>query len=386
MRFIVYFRVAIALALVAANLSADAQDGVLIDSFGGPQPQPDLYVIPIDRSEMLLLTNSSLAEISPDWSPDGKQILFAARSGSWDIYVINADGSGLRNLTNTPGIHEYTPSWSPNGKFIAFSGGTPTTKPRSNGNGTVTSVDTTNIFVMNSDGSNMVQLTDDSSNFRPEWSPDGGSIAFVRNRIDGYPEIFVMNADGSGQVNVTHFPERGVYGTDPAWSPDGRFIAFTRHTRAGSDIFVVDADGGNLRQLTNSSGRDTSPAWSPNGQWIAFETIIERTRQIHLVSPDGANTAALTDIAGVSHSAPAWSPDGKFIVCQSAGFPENPPPTTSYVIWEDGGLSVDFDAEGVAGFRYGIRHVDGTATFQDLTEVQARAWFNQRGYKFPESR
>jgi TolB protein len=323
----------------------------------------------------------------PDWSPDGNQILFAARSGSWDIYVINADGSGLRNLTNTPDIHEYSPSWSPNGKSIAFSRGSPTTKPRSNGNGTVTSVNTTNIFVMNSDGSNAAQLTnEDSNNLSPKWSPDGRLIAFVSNRIDGSPEIFVMNADGLGQANVTDFPERGVYGTDPTWSPDGRFIAFTRHSKDRSDIFIVDVDGDNLRQLTHSAGQDSYPAWSPNGQWIAFVTSIDRTGQIHLLSPDGTNTIALTDLAGVSHSAPAWSPDGKFIVCQSSGFPENPSPSTSYIIWEGGGLSVDLIAEGVAAFRYGVRHEDGTVTFQDLTEEQARIFFRQQGYRFPENR
>ena len=146
------------------------------------------------------------------WSPDGQQITFAAivvqpdRLTS-DIYVMNADGSGQRSQFIF--FLQDSPAWSPDGRRIAF--------PSSG------------IRVVNADGSGLRRLTREGRG-TPAWSPDGRRIAFVSRR-DGNLEIYVMNADGSGQRRLTR---NAVRDSDPVWSPDGRKVAFVSKCKSGS--------------------------------------------------------------------------------------------------------------------------------------------------------
>ncbi len=110
---------------------------------------------------------------------------------------------------------------------------------------------------MNADGSGQTRLTNDpAQDTRPDWSPDGMKIAFVRFR-DGNFEVYVMNADGSGQTNLTNIGSAEI---DPAWSPDGTKITFTRFF---AEVFVMNADGSGLTNLTNNPAFDERPAWQP---------------------------------------------------------------------------------------------------------------------------
>lgn len=193
-------------------------------------------------------------EVSPTFTMGANfqgRIAFGRFDGDhWDIYVVNADGSGLTNLTGDAAT-DLSPAFSPNGKQIAF---------------TKLLDGEANIFVMNADGSGVTQLTD-AGGGSPSWSPNGKQIAFTSDR-DGPTDIFVMNADGTGQTNVTRSAD--ALETSPAWSPNGKQIAFTRR-EVGDDllhVFVMNADGTDQTQLTG--GRNFGPAWSPNGNRIAF--------------------------------------------------------------------------------------------------------------------
>jgi Tol biopolymer transport system component len=151
---------------------------------------------------------------------------------------------------------------------------------------------TCDIYVVNVDGSGQQQLTRSEHDQAPAWSPDGRTIAFHRWR-DGQPAIYVMNAEGTAQRKLT----RTAYGEGwPAWSPDGRKIAFVRWplTRPprkwgrDEDVWVVNANGSSLRNLTRTPGRDTRPAWSPDGRTIGFESWRLGNRDFYVMNSDGS--------------------------------------------------------------------------------------------------
>ena len=159
-----------------------------------------------DGSGLENLTREWGLVVEPVWSPDGQKIAFTSeRDGNWEVYVMNADGTGQRNLTRNAANDFLWPSsssWSPDGRKIVFG------RDR-NGDGS-----SDDIYVVNADGSGQRRLTQDGQ--RPLWSPDGQKIAF-RSKRNGNDDIYVMNPDGSGQRNLTHNPARIDDGL--AWSP-----------------------------------------------------------------------------------------------------------------------------------------------------------------------
>jgi Tol biopolymer transport system component len=278
------------------------------------------------------LTQDPAKDVHPAWSPDGRRIAFVSRrDGNSEVYVMNADGSGKRNLTRTR-ANDDSPTWSRDGRRIAFlrertdtpwistvyvmnadgSGlrrlslrlpeGTPQTTGRPTGGQLVWSPDGRTIYfgryLVRTDGSGARRLP--YIPLTAVWSPDGRRIAFTRPRPPKVPgpccdlsaaDIYVMNADGSGSRKLTHSAGRNA---EPAWSPDGRKIAF-RSTRNGGnrEIYVMNADGSNQRNLTRNPAKDVRPSWSPDGRRIAFVSDRDGRLEAHVMNADGSGQRSL---------------------------------------------------------------------------------------------
>lgn len=213
---------------------------------------PEIFVADLDGGNARNLSNHSADDDWARWSPNGQYIVFHSfRDGNYELYVVRADGTELTRLTNFAGIDQW-PEWSPEGQRVTFRRGT-------------------DVHVMDLDGNNLVNLTNLPATVdqMASWSPNGKQLAFMSLR-DGYCSVFVMNADGSDPVNLT--PKDAADAASawcsraPSWSRNGQEIYFMSYRpstggagAAYNEIFVMNADGSDVRQLTSNGVEDGGP-------------------------------------------------------------------------------------------------------------------------------
>jgi Tol biopolymer transport system component len=240
---------------------------------------------------------ASTRDGSPAWSPDAQRIAFySERDGNAEIYVMNADGSNERRLTNTTADEGY-PSWSPDGTTITFD-------TDRDGN--------FEIYAMGADGTNPRRLTNDpATDVSASWSPDGTRIAFMSNRDGMRPgefDVYIMPVTGSGRdaVRVT------TTGTSwfPVYSRDGSTLAF----HVGRDVYVMPAAGGALTRLTTDPANGMYPSWSPDGSTIAFMSWRGGRTEIFVMNADGSGQRRVVSMPAGDAIDPRFSPDGTQIV------------------------------------------------------------------------
>jgi Tol biopolymer transport system component len=227
------------------------------------------------------------------------------RTGNWDIYVMNSDGANQVEITN-----KITGNFNTIVDDICTSWSP---------DGTKIAFDSRvrgmfDIYKIDTDGNNVSMLTTNQLYDRyPAWSPDGSKIAFVSSRSKSGFQIYIMGVDGSNQVRLTDTSATDLF---PSWSPDGTKIAFTS-TRDGNDeIYVMNSDGSNQANLTNNTAADLFPSWSPDGTKIAFTSTRDDNDGIYVMNSDGSNQTRITDNSAQDDT-PRWSPDGTEIVFTS---------------------------------------------------------------------
>ncbi|MBW4623061.1 MAG: PD40 domain-containing protein [Cyanosarcina radialis HA8281-LM2] len=260
--------------------SPDGQQIVFV-SYRDRPPQDccgDIYVMQADGSKVTRLTQDAYFPSFPKWSPDGKQIVFVAND---EIYVINSDGSKRTKLVgnkdkNGQLVINSSPVWSPDGKKIAFG---------SNG-----------ISVINADGSDRINLSNDSDDYAPSWSPDSKKILYTKTKMAGDAKnlqaidrnIWIADIQGANP------PKKLAEGSDPTWLANGQKIAFTCEADKNSNkwnICFINSDGSNLTELDANGSFFT---WSPNGRKIAFHYSEREEIEIYTMNSDGSGLTQLT--------------------------------------------------------------------------------------------
>jgi hypothetical protein len=236
--------------------SPDGQRIAFARYAGSPTNAFDIYLVNADGTGLVNVTQSgSISDPRhPAWSPDGSQLAFdACAPGCWGVYVINVDGSGLHELAgpaSTADVRYVAPKWSPDGQKIAFLGWT--------WNG----VDNLpyDIYTINADGTGLTDITNtpsfDERSF--DWSPDGSRIVFEGGTSPSESDIYVMNRDGSGRVDIA--PDPSAYEDNALWSPDGaRILFFSPQSPAG--YYLMNPDGSSRSPFsgTNISVKDWQP-------------------------------------------------------------------------------------------------------------------------------
>jgi Tol biopolymer transport system component len=243
-----------------------------------------------------------------------EQIAFeSSRAGGYQIFVINADGSNLRNLADNSGLYDAAPSFSSDGSKIVYC------HSYSSFN---------HVYTMNCRGMGRFEVTHDGMTPGPPvWSPDGTQIAFAAksDSANYHWAIYIVDAEGTNLHAITDFiiPDEGI---KISWSPQGQEIAFALDSLTTSHlaIYTINVDGSNLRQLTSHSKYDVQPTWSHNGSTIVFSRFeADLPYQIYVMNSDGSNQHNITNTHSNEYT-PCWSPDDSRIAFHSErdGWPD----------------------------------------------------------------
>jgi TolB protein len=245
----------------------------------------DIYIMDADGTNLKRVTDSPEAEQNPSWSPDGRQLAFVAftKEGGASItrakiYLVNVDGSGRRILIDDR-MTDLFPAWSPDGQRIAYEVPGEIRTVLANGNSIQT-----------------LATSSDSNVRQPKWSPDGTAIAYWTQTLPAVAKarsmplenkIYVIDAQGLAKRFLT-------YGYSPSWSPDGSRIAIVSDESGQDQIFVINSDGANTHQLTSGPAVNIAPDWSPDGSQIVFSSIRDGNWEIYVMDADGSNPRRLT--------------------------------------------------------------------------------------------
>ncbi|NQU07128.1 MAG: Tol-Pal system beta propeller repeat protein TolB [Candidatus Abyssubacteria bacterium] len=250
----------------------------------------EIYIMDYDGYNSYRLTYENSITLSPDWSPDGKKMIFTSyRDRNPDVYMVDLEEKKYTRISGYIGLN-IAPAFSPGGETLAL---------------TLSKSGNPELYLLDLKSGDLTRLTRNSRvDTSPTWSPNGREIAFVSDR-SGYPQIYIIDREG---VNLRRLTYSGYNNTSPAWSPQGDKIAYVSMAKGMAEIHAIHPTGTALQRLTFNSGNE-DPCWSPCGRYLAYSSGQKGQRDVYLMRADGSGKRRIT-FGGGENMAPAWSPMG----------------------------------------------------------------------------
>jgi TolB protein len=274
--------------VAAQRLSPD--EGIAFESTR--DGNSEIYLMTVDGSIQLRLTNNRAQDAAPSVSRDG-QIAFASnRDGNWGIYSM-ARGETPAPVASTPAV-EFAPVWSPDGGTIAFTRSSP-------------DPGLSELFLFDRSSGEERRLTGlRGQNFAPTFSPGGDRVAFVHGENRRF-HVVIATLDGTVETDLSARSGQNA-DFEPAWSPTGNEIALSRRSPNGNyDIWAIDVASAAARRLTTGPAEDSRPTWSPDGKQLAFVRGGDGGYEVYAMNADGTNQRDLSNSIAGADVAPVWS-------------------------------------------------------------------------------
>jgi len=269
------------------SISQDSKDKLLF--YSDRTSHMEIYIMNSDGSNPQRLTYYNTYTRSPDWSPDGKEIVFESTMDSppeaptFELYIMNLGDFNITRLT-TNEYDDCSPAWSPDGKSIVFMSDSGY-------------IDNYSIFIRNlEDGIEYKVVDNGMDNRSPAWSPEGDKIVFSSNLNEQY-DIYITDLQG---LNITPLTDTPLNEKGPRWSPDGTKIAYWVEKEGEQpDIYVIRSDGTSQTRLTTDPSTDFLPFWSLDGKKLYFSSNRTKSMDIYEMDSNGGEARPITDTPGV---------------------------------------------------------------------------------------